>query len=99
MFKNINDQLQQDLEKVEFSCHQQKPLVQRYLQNPFSVIWSKIAPLIQATLAPSPAETLENNPSEHYEADSTQEQYFYTRFTDRVDPSVYYIVFFRNKKF
>ncbi|BAZ20251.1 hypothetical protein NIES4073_11270 [Kalymmatonema gypsitolerans NIES-4073] len=99
MFNNINDQLQQDLEKVESSCHEQKPLVQRYLQNPFSVISSKIAALMKATLAPSPAETLENNLSEHYEADSSQEQYFYTRFTDRVDPSLYYIVFFRNKKF
>jgi len=55
MSKNTNDLLIEDLEVVE-----KQKLIQRYLQNPFSLTWSKLAVLLKVSLTPSPPETLEN---------------------------------------
>jgi len=55
MSKDTKDLLLEDLQVVE-----KQKLIQRYLQNPFSLTWSKLAALLKVSLAPSPPETLEN---------------------------------------
>ena len=92
MSKNTNDLLVDDLEKAGLSGNQKKSLLPSYLQNPFSVAWSKLANLIEATLA-SKSETSENSQQEQHEPDSIRMHQFYSRFTDRVDPSLYYTIF------
>jgi hypothetical protein len=44
MSKNTNDLLIEDLEVVE-----KQKLIQRYLQNPFSLTWSKLAALLKVS--------------------------------------------------
>ncbi|MEI2580214.1 hypothetical protein [Scytonema sp. PRP1] len=90
MSKNMNDWLNKNLEEVELPCNEKKSLIQRYLQNPFSIVWSKLTALIKATQAPSQPEALENNQFEEHELKSIREHYLYTHFTDRVEPSLYY---------
>ena len=63
------------------------------LQNPVSLGWSKLATLFQATQTPSQAEALENYQSDQFESTSIRQE-FYPRFTDRVDPSLHYTIFF-----
>lgn len=100
MSKNPNDWLLEDLGAVE-----KQALIQRYLQSPFSLAWSKLA-VLKVSLAPSPPEVIENvasaavqrrqttaaYQSEQCESTPTQEQDLYLSFTDRVDPSLYYTV-------
>jgi len=92
MSKNTNDLLVNDLDKAGLSSNEKKSLLQSYLQNPFSVAWSKLANLIEATLANKP-ETSENTQPEQHEPNSIRMHQFYSRFTDRVDPSLYYTIF------
>ena len=75
MSENTNDRLLEDLEEVRLDCNDKRPLVQRYLQNPFSLKWTKLAALIQATLDPSQAEAPENYQSEEHKPDRTREEY------------------------
>ena len=91
MSKNTNDLLVNDLEKAGLSGNQKKSLLPSYFQNPFSVAWSKLANLIDAALVGS--ETSENSQPEQHEPDSIRMHQFYSRFTDRVDPSLYYTIF------
>ncbi len=100
MSKNLNDGLLEDLEAVE-----KQALVQKYLQSPFSLAWSKLA-MLKVSLASSPPEVIENAAnatvqrrqttaacqSEQYESAPTQEQDLYLSFTDRVDPSLHYTI-------
>lgn len=99
MLKNTNDRLLEDLEEVRSCCNERKSLVQRYLQNPFSLKWTKLAALVQAALEPSQPEPLENYQYEQHKPDRIQEQYSYPCFTDRVDPSLYYSIFFPHNRF
>jgi hypothetical protein len=92
MSKNTNDLLVDDLDKAGLSGNENKSLLPSSLQNPFSVAWSKLANLISATLA-NKSETSENSRQEQYEPDSIRMHQFYSRFTDRVDPSLYYTIF------
>ena len=78
----------------QVSFAQKQLLVQRYLQSPFSIAWSKLVTLFQAEQALSQPEVVEINQSEQYEPDSIQEQDLCPHFTDRVDPSLYYSIFF-----
>ncbi|OKH21991.1 hypothetical protein NIES593_13715 [Hydrococcus rivularis NIES-593] len=71
-----------------------KSPIQRYLQNPFSIAWSKLAELFQTTQTLSQPEDLDNSPCDRNETESIRERYLYTCFTDRVDPSLYYTIFF-----
>jgi hypothetical protein len=71
-----------------------KSPIQRYLQNPFSIAWSKLTELSQTTELPSQPEKLDNSPCDRNETESVRERYLYTCFTDRVDPSLYYTIFF-----
>lgn len=59
--------------------------IKRYLQNPFSIAWSKLATLI--TTAPA------QNQVESHKVNFAQQQDYSSRFSDRVDPSVYYSIF------
>lgn len=54
MSKNPNDWLLEDVEAVE-----KQALIQRYLQSPFSLAWSKLA-VLKVSLAPSPPEVIED---------------------------------------
>jgi hypothetical protein len=67
-------------------------LLQRYLQNPFSIAWSKLAELFQPVQAAKEPEVLENSEPESHQAEFIQKHYSYPHFTDRIDPSVYYTV-------
>jgi hypothetical protein len=80
------------LEKLEQG--EKRSLVQRYRQCPFSPFWSKLATLFQTAPTPSQPKPLENERSERYasEMDTILQQGLYPCFTDRVDPSLYYIV-------
>ena len=62
--------------------------------RPFSISWSKLASLFQANQALSQPEVIETNQSEQSEPDSIREQDLYPHFTDRVEPSLYYSIFF-----
>ncbi|NEU73841.1 hypothetical protein PI95_015055 [Hassallia byssoidea VB512170] len=92
MSKNTNDLLVHDLEKARLSGNEKKSLPPNSFQNPFSVAWSKLVDLIDAALASKP-ETSENSQQEQYEPDPIRMHQFYSRFTDRVDPSLYYTIF------
>jgi len=92
MSNNTNDSLLNDSEKPGLSGNEKKSLLQSYLQNPFSVAWSKLANLIETTVASKP-ETSENSQQEQHEPDPIRMHQFYSRFTDRVDPSLYYTIF------
>jgi hypothetical protein len=74
-----------------------KSVVQKYLQNPFSIAWSKLATLTQSFRS-STAETQQDNQPEEDRLNSTQERYLYRPLTDRIDPSLYYAIF-HNKIF
>ncbi len=92
MSKNTNDYPINDLDKAGLSGNEKKSLLPGSLQNPFSVAWSKLANLIDATLA-NKSETSENSQQEQHEPDPIRMHQFYSRFTDRVDPSLYYTIF------
>lgn len=78
-----------------------RSLVQKYLQNPFSVTWSKLTALFSTeTLSSESAEEIEPSDSfQPQEPNSICDRNLYPRFTDRVDPSLYYTVFFPHKRF
>ncbi len=69
------------------------------LQNPVSLGWSKLATLFQAAQTPSQPEALANNQSDQFESTLIREQDLYPRFTDRVDPSLHYTIFFPHEWF
>ncbi|MBD2304703.1 hypothetical protein H6G17_04120 [Chroococcidiopsis sp. FACHB-1243] len=78
-----------------------RSLVQKYLQNPFSVTWSKLADLLypEILLGESAEEVQPNNSSQSQESNSICDRNLYPRFTDRVDPSLYYTVFFPHQRY
>jgi hypothetical protein len=78
---------------VDVVENKNKSVVQRYLQNPFSIAWSKLATLTQSFRS-STAEVQQDNQSEEDKPDSTQERYLYRPLTDRIDPSLYYAIFY-----
>ena len=77
-----------------------RSLAQKYLQNPFSIAWSKLSTLFspEVSTSKSTAETLPSNPSQSEELNSICDRDLYPRFTDRVDPSLYYTVFFPHQR-
>ncbi len=98
MSKNINDRFQDNLEFVELPDQEKKSLLQKYLKKPFSVAWSKLMALITPTQHRKRSFVLDPPQfDEEYNSNSTPEKYFYCRFTDRVDPSLYTILFHQNR--
>ena len=89
MSKNTNEWLLDDLREIE-----KRSLIQRYLQNPFSITWSKLTNLVQGERVSNQSEVPEICQSEHSDVDFIQQQHLYPHFTDRVDPSLYYSLFF-----
>lgn len=79
---------------TQVSKTQRQLLIQKYLQRPFSVSWSKLVSLFQTNQVLSQPEVIETNQSEQCEPDLIREQDLYPHFTDRVDPSLYYTIFF-----
>lgn len=94
MSKKTNDWLVNDLEEIE-----KRLLIQRYLQNPFSTTWPNLTTLVQSERVSSQSEVSEICQSKYSERDSIQQQDLYARFTDRIDPSVYYCIFFPQEWF
>ncbi|BAZ65706.1 MAG: hypothetical protein KME28_10775 [Pelatocladus maniniholoensis HA4357-MV3] len=70
-----------------------KSVVEKYLQNPFSIAWSKLATLTQPVRSRT-AEVQEDEQSEEDRLDFIQDRCLYRPFTDRIDPSLYYAIFF-----
>lgn len=98
MTEHINDRQPDNLKAQD-----KRSLVQKYLQNPFSVTRSKLAALFSTeVLSNEPNENIEvEDFSRSHESSSTgdREQNLYPRFTDRVDPSLYYTIFFPHRRF
>ncbi len=94
MSKNTNDWLVEDLPvSTQVPTAEKRSHLSRILRNPFSLVWSKLAALFQAAKTSSESEVSEHSQSEQQEPKSIREQYLDTCFTDRVDPSLYYILF------
>lgn len=92
MSNSVNDSHFDRIDRVSSHGREKKSLIQRYLQNPLSIIWSKLAAIVETAQVKS-EELQPENQTEPYKLDSAGEQYFYSRFTDRVDPSIYYTIF------
>lgn len=86
MSNNTNNLL---VDKIEIK---KRSLLLNYLQKSKSFL----ATLFQVSPVSSQPE---NYQSEQYEPQTNTEQYFYLRFTDRVDPSLYYTIFFPHQRF
>jgi hypothetical protein len=72
----------------EFISDSQKLLLlQKYLQNPFSITWSKLAQWVSY------------KSERRIESDRAQESNLSSHFMDRVDPSVYYTIFLPHQRF
>lgn len=93
MPQNVIDCPVDHLAKVEKAS-----LVQKYLQNPFSICCSKLADLFQATPTPSQSEKLENDQIAEHEPHYLHEQDLYPHIADRIDPSLYYTIFFCHRR-
>lgn len=87
MSNNTNNSVIEDVKQVERST------IQRYLQDPLSSGLSKLATLFHPTLYFSLPHLIENDRFEQCQL-YPSEQYLYSHFTDRVDPSLYYTIFF-----
>lgn len=94
----LNNTGNQDLENLSISTqvsgNQKQLLVQKYLQRPFSIFLSKLAFLFRANQALSQPEVIETNQPQQCKPNSINEQDLYPYFLDRVDPSLYYTIFF-----
>jgi hypothetical protein len=75
------------LSSESISDSQKLLFLQKYLENPFSITWSKLAQWILY------------RSERRIESDRTQESNLSINFMDRVDPSVYYTIFFPHQKF
>lgn len=102
MSKNTNDWLVEDLSDSTQVPTTEKRLgdpcasrshFSRILRNPFSLLWSKLTTLFQAAKTSSESKVAGHSQSEQQEPESIRERYLDSCFTDRVDPSLYYIVF------
>lgn len=94
MSNNTNDLLLEDVKKVE-----KRSPIQRYLEYPLSFALSKLTTLFQTAQTSRQLQVIENDRSEQDKLFHLSEQHFYTRFTDRVDPSLYYTVFSPYKRY
>lgn len=94
MSNNTNDLLLEDVKKVE-----KRSPIQRYLQNPLSFTWSKLSTLFQTAQTSRQPQAIENDRSEQDKFFHLSEQHFYTRFTDRVDPSLYFTILSPYKRY
>ncbi|MDV2993454.1 MAG: hypothetical protein N4J56_003108 [Chroococcidiopsis sp. SAG 2025] len=77
-----------------------RALVQKYLQNPFSIAWSKLENLFypEISIGKSAEKTELSDSFQPDESNSICDRNLYPRFTDRVDPSLYYTVFFPHQR-
>ncbi|MBR8835073.1 MAG: hypothetical protein DSM106950_13830 [Stigonema ocellatum SAG 48.90 = DSM 106950] len=99
MSQNTDDGFVNNPEKVELHRLEKKSPVQWYRQNLFSTAWSKLSLLFKDTDTSIQPEVLDNDEFKYYNRHSDPEQHFYCRFTDRVDPSVYYTTLFYHERF
>lgn len=94
MSNNTNDRPVEDLFiSTQVPRTKKRLRLPRVIQNPFSIIWLKLAALLQVSKISSESEVPKNSQSEQHEEESIQERYLYTCLTDRVDPPLYYISF------
>ncbi|WP_238361153.1 hypothetical protein [Iningainema tapete] len=92
MSNSVHDSHVAHIARISSDARKKKSLMQRYRQNPLSMIWSKLAAVFAPTQVTSEEGQLENQ-TQSYKLDSTDEHYYYSRFTDRVDPSIYHTIF------
>ncbi|MDV2997310.1 MAG: hypothetical protein N4J56_007015 [Chroococcidiopsis sp. SAG 2025] len=86
---------------AQHSVNQNHILIQKYLQNPFSISWSKLVALFKGAQTLNCSEAIETDRSQQFEPDSQQhktssirQQDLYPHFADRIDPSLYYSIFY-----
>lgn len=99
MSKNTNDWLAEDLPATQFSATEKRSHFPKVRQNPFPIVWSKLVTLFQASKTSGQSEVPEDFQSEQREPEAIRERYLYACFTDRVDPSLYYILFFPHQRY
>ncbi len=97
MSKSTDELFSDVVKQVGLPSCKKKSLIQRYLQNPFSIAWSKLTTLIKPVHSPQ-TEALEDDQTKEYKS-YTREQYLYHPFTDRIDPSLYYTIFSPHQRF
>ncbi|KYC35815.1 hypothetical protein WA1_05835 [Scytonema hofmannii PCC 7110] len=90
---NSRDLLPSNIEEIRLGDTEKK-----LQHSPFLIAWSKINAFFKRERVESEVESQQESQATIDYADSTKEQYSYTRFTDRVDPSVYYTIFFSQKR-
>jgi hypothetical protein len=66
-------------------------------RNPIFQIWLALSTFLKKEQVNSQVESQQDFHATIDSINSTQEQYYYTRFTDRVDPSLYYTIFISKK--
>jgi hypothetical protein len=99
MSKNTNNWLVEDLpDSTQIRATPKRAYLPKALPNPFSFFWSKLTALCQASPTSRESEVPENSQSSQHDSQSIQQRYRYTCFTDRVDPSLYYILFFPHQR-
>lgn len=99
MSQNIDDRLVKELKEVQLDRYENRALPQSYLQNFFAAAWSKLAALLPSPSAVSQPEARAKYQCKRYEPDVYREHDLYSHFTDRVDPSLYYTIFFPHERF
>lgn len=88
----LNDMKDKFLQETSHSI--QGSETQKHLRNPFSIAWSKLLALFPAEQGSDYSEPGKLNQFEPLEPDVNGKLYLYPHFTDRVDPSLPYVIFF-----
>jgi hypothetical protein len=89
-----------DWQQADLKAKNEQAIGQKYLQNPLSVTWSKLVALFSSTALESESSEAEllDHLSRSPQSNSICKQDLYPRFTDRIDPSLYYTVFFPHQR-
>ncbi|MUG97612.1 hypothetical protein F7734_36960 [Scytonema sp. UIC 10036] len=90
---NSHDLLPSNIKEIRLGGTEQE--LQR---NPFLIARSKITAFLDRGQVKNKVAAQQESQGTIDYVDSTKEQYYYNRFTDRVDPSVYYTIFFSQKR-
>jgi hypothetical protein len=100
MSENTNNWLVEDLpDSTQVPATQKRAYLRKALPNPFSFFWLKLTASLAASPTSRESEIPENSQFSQHDSPSIQQRYRYTCFTDRVDPSLYYILFFPHQRY
>ncbi|KAF3889467.1 hypothetical protein AB0759_32235 [Scytonema tolypothrichoides VB-61278_2] len=90
---NSRDLLPSNIEEIQLGGTEQE-----IQHNPFLIAWSKITTFFKKVQVKSDVKSKQESQATVDYVNFGKEQYYYTRFADRVDPSVYYTIFLSQKR-